>query len=979
MASDLGAEKYISVLLAEEEPDTISLITLFLSEIKEVQLTVASSAEETLLKLEDTPASLVLFSDGLPGKNSLHTIQQIHDELPSTYVIVSLDSPDHQRFSHFMSAGANDCVARNKQYIPTLVQAIKKGLSRIAERKSFSISPMPRADQFIVDENLPDIVFYLNGSGKILYANRVVQDLLGIDQKRVVHSGFEDLIQRPEQQKLFREYLSGRDSHPGLRRIFTLGSNAEEAQNFEMNFALREGDVIYVVARPLPRDADHTPVFNGRPSVEKSLELPVRIGPYRVLALLGAGSMGRVYKGFDEQLERYVAIKVVGKKLAATQDYLERFHKEAKLLATLTHPNIALIYFFGTLEGLPYFCMEYMAGGSLENLLRTEKQISHEKAVSYTMQIAIGLSKALEKGIVHLDIKPSNLMIAENDRIKIVDFGLARTTSQLQSISSHIIGTPLYVAPEQIRGGIVDFRCDIFSLGITFFQMMYGFVPHAASKVQEVFRRRLKEGLPEYDQLEPKVPRRLYEMVNRMTHSNPAERYPTYADVIADLEAARRGKMQQQVQVELSPPAGSAVYMRGLLYDRSFAEVLGHIASKKLSGKLTLSWFDICKNVHFKNGEIIAVISNQEGEGFLDLLLKHNQIGAERARQFEAASSDLFTNYSSAMNELTQEAKQKISREMLDLAWHILQGLFSWVVGEFLFEEGDFPAQSAVQIRTGEILSVGVRSWMDFPTIHRRLYGGRCRIKLNPGFQETLPVLSVGPADAFILFRFEKSISFRELQDISAISEDEFFRLIFLFFCVDILQIEEITTDSSPRPARKPDSAKHGQIKQQAITTERTEIQSPVPPASPRPIPEDPVSLKKEPEPVLPIANIPQIKDLAHYYYQCAVHSFESKNYWAAVEYCKKALDLKKEARIYRLMGNSLATHQAFYHEAMDAYKKGLEQDPNSYGIERDIADLYFVTGNYALARSRYLNVAKKNPEDQHSQDRLKEIARLKK
>jgi hypothetical protein len=329
------------------------------------------------------------------------------------------------------------------------------------------------------------------------------------------------------------------------------------------------------------------------------------------------------------------------------------------------------------------------------------------------------------------------------------------------------------------------------------------------------------------------------------------------------------------------------------------------------------------------------------------------------------------------MNELTQNAKLKLAGELQDLAWRILQGLFSWVVGEFLFEEGNFPAQSMIQIRTGEVIVSGVRAWMDFPTIHRRLFGGRCKISLNPNFQKILPVLSVGPADAFILFRFEESIQFRELLDLSGIADDEFYRLIYLYSAVGILHVEEITEDRiAPRIPRK-------------IPPPQPRVDTPEKPPEeeshpdPKLIREEEQVLKQQP-PVAefaPAAKIvpPAGKDLGMYYYQCAINSFESKNYWAAVEYCRKALESKKEGRIYRLMGNALATHRAFHHEAMEAYKKAQEKDPKSFVIERDIADLYFQTGNYALARSRYQAVLKKNPEDQHSQQRLKEILRLKK
>lgn len=969
-------ENFIRVLLAEEEPDTISVVTLFLSEIKQVQLSIASSAEEALLKFSDSLASLLLFADGLQGAGSLQTIKEIHQKSPSTYIIVSLAGQNPERVSELMTSGANDCIVKDDQYVSNLVNAIKKGLNRIAERKSFSLSPMPRADQFVVDENLPDIIFYLSSTGKILYANRAIQPMLGLNQRSVINRPLHELILDESQREAFQLYLAGRDSHPIFRRVLKLADHSGNPKEFEIDLAMREGDVFYGVARPLQAaTVKKQRAVVDRTSAESSQELPVRIGPYRVLTLLGAGSMGRVYKGFDEQLERFVAIKVVGKKLSAAKDYLDRFHHEAKLLASLTHPNIALIYYFGTLEGLPYFCMEYMPGGSLENLLRKNKTLSPETAISHTMQVAIGLSKALEKGIVHLDVKPSNLMIAENERIKIVDFGLARTMHQLQNIPNHIIGTPLYVAPEQIRGGMVDFRCDIFSLGITFFQMLYGFVPHAAPKVQEVFRRRLKEGIPPHDQLDSSVPVRLYEIIRRMTFSDPSERYGSYSELIADLEAVRRGNISEQTSAEMSPPAGSTVYMRGLLYDRPISEILGPIASARLSGKLTLSWFDLCKNLHFKNGEIVAVMSNQEGESFIDLLLKQNQLGAEKARQLEMGSSDLFSNYSSAFSELTLEAREKLSGEMQDLAWRILQGLFSWVVGEFIFEEGDFPAQSTIHIATGKVLVTGVRGWMDFPTIHRRLHGGRCRILLNPDFQKILPVLSVGPADAFILFRFDSSISFNELMDLSGISDDEFFRLIYLYSTVGIVRIEE-SGEAAPRPPRR------------ILQPEKIES-LPEPPGI---APEEPIpsrtkpAREEEPPPVQEPSRldppsrvgIPTVKDLALYYYQCAIHSFDSKNYWAAVEYCKKALELKQEGRIYRLMGNALATHRAFHHEAMEAYKKGLEKDPKSYIIERDIADLYFLTGNYALARSRYQNVLRKNPDDPHSQLRLKEITRLK-
>src|SRR4030095_624028 len=138
------------------------------------------------------------------------------------------------------------------RYVPNLVQAIKKALIRISERDAFQLSPMPRADQFSVDENLPDIIFYLSSSGKILYTNGAVVELLGYTQKEIVHLSFDELINNDQHRAAFREFVTTvKDSHPNFRRIVTLKKQNGNAQDFEINFSLKEGELIYGVARPV--------------------------------------------------------------------------------------------------------------------------------------------------------------------------------------------------------------------------------------------------------------------------------------------------------------------------------------------------------------------------------------------------------------------------------------------------------------------------------------------------------------------------------------------------------------------------------------------------------------------------------------------------------------------------------------------------------------------------------------------------------
>ncbi len=969
-------DPYVRVLLVEQEPDTISLISLLLSEIKECRLEISLSGEEALLKIPDFDPDLVLFAHGLFGKNGREVIAEIRRDHSSVYLIVSLPVSSNPEVNEFMMAGANDCVLKDKNYVPNLVLAAKKALIRIAERREFSLPPLNRAEQIAMDENLPDIVFKLDKSGKILYANRVITDILGFDQKEIVAKSFADLVVGVESRRRFEDYVARVESQTGFRGLIWVKGKSGLEQDFQINCSLEENG-IYGVLRQADLVESSDDPFRSRDRVDGVPpvieEMPLRIGPYRIITLLGAGSMGRVYQGFDEQLERFVAIKILSTGRISDKDYFDRFHREAKLLASITHPNIALIYYFGSLEGLPYFCMEYMAGGSLENMLQQKTVFDPEAALSYTMQVAIGLNKALEKGVVHLDIKPSNLMLAEGDRVKIVDFGLARTSRELERISTNIVGTPLYIAPEQIQGGLADFRSDVYSLGMTFFEMLYGFVPHSGKTLPEIFRSRLHEELPARETLSQDVPVQLYDIAFRMTSIDPAKRPASYSDLIEDLELARRSMLQKEVVVEIpAPPQGSSVYMRGLLYDRSFAEILGEIARKDLSGKLTLSWIDLHKTIHFKSGNIIAVLSNQEGESFLDLLLQQHQLTGEKARRIQGDSSDLFLGYSSAMQEVSHDVREKMSGEMQDLAWRILQGLFSWVVGEYFFELGEFSAQGSLQISAGEALVRAVKSWVDYGTVQRRFLGGSCRIDLNDDFQNLLSHIKIAPADAFMLFRFEKRILFRELFDLSGISEEEFFRLIYLFVCVGIVDIH-------PVAATKPPARKLPKPEYVAPKAPEPAVPSPLPPA-PRPQLQESATRDPLPRDVTePLQTGRPREDLGLYYYQCAVKSSEEKNYWAAVEYCRKALTYRQEVRIYRLMGVALATHPAFRHEAMDAYKKALEIDPGNLATEREIAELYFLTGNFALARSRYQAVLDRNPHDERAIRRLEEIQKKKK
>ena len=959
-SSSASSDAYVRVLLVEQEPETISVVSFCLSEIKECQLQISFSSEEALLKMPEYRPDLVLVAHGLLGKDGLEVVNEIHHKYPSVYLIVSLPTHDQNLIDSFMIAGVHDCLLKDRNYVSNLVNSVKKALIRISERDAFDLPNLNRAERFAMDENLPDIVFSLDLSGKFLHVNRAITPLLGYEQNQIVNSTLTDLISGEEARKRLAEYLNSVESLINFRDVLPLINSIGIEENFEINCTLMEGELIYGVLRKegitdhldqvsRPEQRLEESAEPTRETLQEGESLPAFLGPYRIVTLLGAGAMGRVYKGFDDHLERNVAIKVIKRAHAEEQQDIERFRREAKILASISHPNIALIFYYGQLEDLPFFCMEYLPGGSLESLIRQKGVLDPVTAVSYTLQVAIGLKEAYEKGIVHLDIKPSNLMLAENNRIKIVDFGLARTKVDLEVERENILGTPLYVAPEQITGEALDHRCDVYSLGITLFEMLYGHVPFSGGSIHQIFASKIHDDLPSRDTLNPAVPGSLYELIQKMTTRDLTQRISDYSLLIDELENARRSLLQL-AEEEIPVPAETEIRMKGSLHDISFAEILGRIWRERMSGKLTLSWIDVYKTLHFRDGKLISALSSQEGETFVDLVVSKYAMTGTNARKIKGKSAELFDTYSSIMDSFGSGERKKLLKHIEEMAWQILERLFTWRMGEFILEEGNFPQQMNLEIDLAQIVTKGVKSWMDDSTLRRKLFEGACTVELNPEFMEVLKRISLDASDRFLLFRFERSIPFHQLHQLSAISEEQFSRLIYVFSSLGLVSITPTVEQKSP-----PRSA----VKRKDETSLPTKGR-----ASELLVSFQPSTAQMDP---------------SAYYLQCAASSYASRNYWATVEFCKKALATRQDSRIYRLMGNALSTHPAFRHDALDAYKKALELDPDNPAIERDIADLYFDTGNYALARAKYETALKLDPLDIHSQERLKEIKRIKK
>jgi len=272
------------------------------------------------------------------------------------------------------------------------------------------------------------------------------------------------------------------------------------------------------------------------------------IGSYKIVALLGAGGMGEVYKAKDTRLGREVAVKILPSVFSTDADRLRRFEQEARAAGKLNHPNVLAIYDFGIHDGSPYMVSELLEGETLRDRMKGTA-LPPRKAIEYALQIARGLAAAHEKGIVHRDLKPENLFITKDGRIKILDFGLAKlrpkfsaaadtaeSTRTLETASGIVMGTAGYMSPEQVRGEETDHRSDLFSFGTILYEMLSGQRPFQGKSAVETMNAILKEEPPELSEKDLNIPLALEHLMRRCLEKTPEQRFQAASDLAFGLE-----------------------------------------------------------------------------------------------------------------------------------------------------------------------------------------------------------------------------------------------------------------------------------------------------------------------------------------------------------------------------------------------------------------------------------------------------------
>ena len=284
---------------------------------------------------------------------------------------------------------------------------------------------------------------------------------------------------------------------------------------------------------------------------------------YEILEKIGTGGMAEVFKGKDHKLNRYVAVKVLKEEFRDNDGFVKKFKEEAQAAAGLAHPNIVNVYDVGDENGIYYIVMELVEGITLKNYIERKGRLTIKEATSIAIQVSAGLEVAHNNHIVHRDIKPQNIIISREGKVKVTDFGIAKATTS-QTTTSSAMGSVHYASPEQARGGYVEHRSDIYSLGIVMYEMVTGRVPFDGETAVTVAVKHLQEQMVPPSKYCPEIPYSLEQIIKKCTEKSPDRRYQDIGDLMADLKQSLVDPDGDFVQmVDLDEQAKTVIMTKG--------------------------------------------------------------------------------------------------------------------------------------------------------------------------------------------------------------------------------------------------------------------------------------------------------------------------------------------------------------------------------------------------------------------------------
>lgn len=298
--------------------------------------------------------------------------------------------------------------------------------------------------------------------------------------------------------------------------------------------------------------------------------------------MLGRGAMGVIYQAHDPVIDREVAIKLIRTDLLSSddqEDYLTRFQHEARAAGRCAHPNIVAIYDFAVYEGNPFLAMEYVDGRNLTQVMAQSGRFTPAAAIAVIGQVLDALACAHGLGVVHRDVKPANILLLADGRVKVTDFGISRLDNSVLTQSGSVIGTPSYMSPEQCRGDVVDARSDLFSTGVVLYELLSGERPFAGRSLTEVAYRLTSEAPPDLGVKCPELPPPLVAAVHRSLAKDPRDRFASAAEMAATLRQLPLTDADRTVVAVVAPRAPAEFSADTLsTIERKLAERIGPLA-----------------------------------------------------------------------------------------------------------------------------------------------------------------------------------------------------------------------------------------------------------------------------------------------------------------------------------------------------------------------------------------------------------------
>jgi serine/threonine protein kinase/CheY-like chemotaxis protein len=727
------------------------------------------------------------------------------------------------------------------------------------------------------------------------------------------------------------------------------------------------------VPTTLDKDKSHGTIDVGLTSQDSFARIKAKYGIYKIETLIGSGGMGYVFKAFDEPLDRFVAIKILSKRLSGSPQFIERFRREAKLLASIDHPGIAHIFSFGEEEGECYFAMQWCPGGSLADLIRKKGRIELLPSLDIILQCAQALEAASKKGIVHRDIKPNNLLFDENQHIQIVDFGLA-SGEQISSRVTQVqefLGTPSFMAPEQAQSAAVDHRADIYALGITMYFMMYGTHPFEASSAIEMVIKHASEPFPPHNDLGGRIPSAAYEIIQKMTQKNPADRYQDYRSLIDDVDWLRKQLLSMS---QWKIPRAEKQSPVPVLKDTNLFELLSVLFNQSVSGVLTVRWAQLQKKFFIRHREIVLFQSSQPDENIWNVLVQKHGLPKD---EMPPPDEDLETSLNRLLLEktITIEDFKTAYRKVMKAA---LMQVFFWPVFEGEFYSANIEHDAFASMRIADLLLEAARSLINPDQIPTQ-FQTDLHVVRTPQFDVILSSLDIRPEESFLASRLEgEATTLKTLQLLTGQTEEKINRFVYALMKLGAVQLRTVEERRTVRRADvAPATPTIGYDSRPVI--EKQKVAEPVasasvttPPPAPA-VPKTDRSLSDE-----SFVRMEQQKSegkleqehnvkVAEQIYRLAQEKLAELDYWKVTQLCRQAIkNNPSESKYYHLMAVAYASHPRFGKDAEQCFYKAIEVDPWNADYHVDLAKFYIQQGlpNRALSQcERALKLAPQHPK----------------